>query len=241
MAAKLKRPLRGGEVGGDVLAVERALRSWGEGTGPEPDNVYEPVDVRRCQAFQSAEHIHPATGFVGQQTLDKLWPYFDAYGKLRYRLFRPPTQPSIPALGPVVRGGKTILLHDLTHETGGIEQYAAFDDGFTAGAVVLAPEPLIVTRQSSARRRDGRPNGKAFYATGASRILYWYGHVEDAPPVGHRYVAGQAITKVSANHEAPHLHVGMDFRPLTGVQLLHHTDYTHGAPLIGDQLARLLT
>jgi hypothetical protein len=37
----------------------------------------------------------------------------------------------------------------------------------------------------------------------------------------------------------PHVHVGVNVELLWGLgkQLAHHTNYTHGAPLIRDQLA----
>lgn len=146
----------------------------------------------------------------------------------------------VPALGPVTPIGKTVLMQDLTHETGGLPGYPAFDDGFAAGTAVLAPEALTVTRQSSARRRDGRPNGKAFYATGVSALEYWFGHVDVAPPVGKRFKKGAVMAHVSANHEVPHVHVGIDARTMIGHELVHHTNYTHGAPKVGVQLAAAL-
>jgi hypothetical protein len=36
----------------------------------------------------------------------------------------------------------------------------------------------------------------------------------------------------------PHVHLAIDARPLLGHHLISHTDYTHGAPTIGAQLAR---
>lgn len=149
---------------------------------------------------------------------------------------------AVPALGPVVTGGVSILGQDLTHSTGGLDHYPAFDDGFAhPGRAVLAPEALTVTRQSSARRRDGGPNGKAFYATGNSKLRYWFGHVDVAPPVGKRFVKGQTMARISENHEMPHVHVGIDARELLGRDLLHHTNYTHGAPKVGVQLAQPFT
>ena len=155
----------------------------------------------------------------------------------------PPKPPSkVPNLGPVVKGGVSLLLQDLTHATGGLDGYPALDDGFGhAGLTVIAPEQLTVTRHSSARRRDGRPNGKAFYATGRSGIRYWFGHVDSPPPVlGKTYRKGAFLAVVSPNHEMPHLHVGIDAKPLIGRELVHHADYTHGAPKIGAQLAKAL-
>lgn len=151
------------------------------------------------------------------------------------------SRPPVPALGPVVPGGRSVLEQDLTHATGGLDGYPAFDDAVGhPGLAVIAPEALTVTRQSSARRRDGNPNGKAFYADGASGIKYWFGHLDAAPAVGKRFKKGEVMAKISANHEVPHLHVGMDARALIGHDLVHHTNYTHGAPKVGVQLAAAL-
>lgn len=147
----------------------------------------------------------------------------------------------VPALGPVVSGGVSLLEQDLTHPTGGLDGYPALDDGFAhPGLAVIAPEAVTVTRQSSARRRDGNPNGNAFYATGASGIRYWFGHVDTAPAVGAKFRKGQRMAAISSNHEAPHLHVGIDAKPLIGRELEHHDNYTHGAPTVGVQLRRAL-
>jgi hypothetical protein len=147
----------------------------------------------------------------------------------------------VPNLGPVVSGGVALLLQDLTHPTGGLDGYPALDDGFGhPGLAVIAPEPLEVTRQSSARRRDGTANGKAFYATGASGLRYWFGHVDAAPPVGAKFKKGAKLAAISADHEAPHLHVGINAKNLIGRELAHHDNYTHGAEKIGLQLKRAL-
>lgn len=156
---------------------------------------------------------------------------------------------NVPDLGPVTKGGKSVLLQDLTHETGGFPNensdsvMPAFDDAIGhPGLAVIAPEALTVTRQSSAQRRDGNPNGKAFYATGVSGIKYWFGHVDASPAVSAKFKKGQKMAAISSNHEAPHLHIGVDARALNGGKdLLHHTDYTHGAPLVGTQLIKALT
>lgn len=147
----------------------------------------------------------------------------------------------VPNLGPVVRGGKPILEHDLTHATGGLPGFPAFDDGFKAGRTVIAPERLTVTALGRARRRDGRPNGQSVHATGRSGIRYWFGHVAAPAPIGTVIPKGKRVAVISSNHEAPHLHVGIDARPLIGHELKHHTDYTHGAPTVGAQLTRALT
>ena len=139
----------------------------------------------------------------------------------------------IPDLGPVVRGGLSVLDHDLTHATGGLPGFPAFDDGFgAAGKAVLAPEKLTITRIGSAVRRDGKPNGRSIRATGASGIRYWFGHLEQPAAVNSVVRRGAKIGVISANHEEPHVHVGMDASALVGHELVHHTNYTHGAPTV---------
>lgn len=144
----------------------------------------------------------------------------------------------VPRLGPVWRGGKSILDHDLTHATGGLPLYPAFDDAFVAGREIIAPEAVTVTRDSSARPGD------AFYATGRSGIRYWFGHLVKAPAVGTKFRKGQTMGIV-LDHDVgggPHVHVGINIEDVVaaGRELKHNTGYTHGAPLIGKQLSELL-
>jgi hypothetical protein len=140
--------------------------------------------------------------------------------------------PRAPNLGPVVVGGKSVLEQDLTHATGGLPGYPAFDDGWVAGRSVIAPEDLVVTKQSSAQ------GGDAFYATGVSGIKYWVGHVDRAPITGKKFRKGDHMASISGDHPRPHVHLGIDARGLIGRELLHRKDYTHGAPKVGPQLER---
>lgn len=147
------------------------------------------------------------------------------------------TIPRVPPLGPVLKGGRSVLAHDLTHATGGLKFYPAFDDGFGfAGASVIAPEKLEVTQIGGTVRRDGKPDGKSVRATGVSGIKYWFGHLEGVPKVGDRLIKGQKIGRISSNHELPHVHVGLDARALIGHELVHKLNYSHGGPTVGLQL-----
>lgn len=145
--------------------------------------------------------------------------------------------PKLPALGPVFVGGKSVLDHDLTHATGGIPLYPAFDDAFKAGTPIIAPEYLIVTRDSSSRPGD------AFYAKGRSGLRYWFGHLVKAPPVGTSFAKGAVVGTVLDHNigGGPHVHVGINIedRYGAGKQLAHHTNYTHGAPTVRAQLTKL--
>lgn len=145
----------------------------------------------------------------------------------------------VPALGPIWHGGKSVLLHDLTHSTAGIPLYPAFDDAFREGEVIIAPEALTVCKHLT----SSNP-GHAIYACGRSEIVYWFGHLDRAHALGTKFGKGDAIGKVARNTigGGPHCHVGINIEALAGKgkQLAHHTDYTHGAPLIGTQLRKIL-
>lgn len=152
----------------------------------------------------------------------------------------------LPALGPVWSGGKAVTAQDLTHATGGLPLYPAFDDAFSqnGGIIVIAPERLIVRKGSSSHPGD------AFYGEGDSGLRYWFGHLVTAPSVG-RVIKKGARIGVTLKHNiggGPHVHVGINVEKLfgPGKQLLygktgHGPDYTHGSPTIGVQLAEGLT
>lgn len=236
---KLKRVLRDGERGGDVLAVQRALNAAPSKTVIEVTKLYDETTQRRVKAFRKANGLLAGTTFE-QSTLNELEPYFDAYGKARYRLFRPPPpKPEIPELGPIIDGGKSVLLHDCTHLTSGLE-WPAFDDAKffdkrDVGRAVLAPEDCVVDDNTS-----GAAGGDAFYITGASGLRYWVGHISTVPKLGAKFKKGATMTEISSEHSRPHVHLGIDARPLIGHHLISHDDYTHGAPTVGAQLEAAL-
>lgn len=145
----------------------------------------------------------------------------------------------IPALGPIWSGGKSVLLQDLTHKTSGIPLYPAFDDAFNQGRVIIAPEAMTVIEPLT-----GSSPGQAFFCRGRSKLQYWFGHLDRRQLPGTVFVKGEAIGRVAANNigGGPHCHCGINIELLVGEgkQLLHHTDYTHGAPLVGVQLRKLM-
>ena len=162
-------------------------------------------------------------------------------------------RPPVPNLGPVIPGGKPILLEAPTHNTDGLfsssrvpkanggkgSHYPAFDFGWKAGVEIIAPEPLVVTGQSSAMGAD------AFYALGESGIGQWYGHLVKAPATGREFGRGQRLSVIAAIPGADHGHVGFDCRRLIGHDLRwgrngNGPDYTYGSPAIGAQLAAAL-
>ena len=155
--------------------------------------------------------------------------------------------PPVPALGPALRGDKSVLLWAPTHNTDGLEytgsKYPAFDSGFSQpGRIIVAPERLRVRRQSSAAGAD------AFYATGVSTIEWWFGHLVHAPATNRWFNQGEAmgeIARIAMADGGPHLHTGMDCRKLIGRDLRwgrngNGPDYTFGSPTVGVQLAKAL-
>ena len=176
-------------------------------------------------------HVQYAKSGVGSE-----WKAADAALE---KLAKDLAGPTVPELGPVWVGGKSVLLQDLTHATSGIPLYPAFDDAFNQGRVVIAPEPLTVDKQLS----SANP-GEAFYATGKSKIRYWFGHLDRNHPLGTKFAKGDAIGRVAANTVGggPHVHVGVNVELLLGAgkELAHHTNYTHGAPTVGAQLAKAI-
>ena len=238
----LKRPLygpshpEGPSVGRDVKDfVKRTLSRYETDFFPPPpggfDDVYNAKTQQAVRLFQQLEQIKPASGWFGQQTLDAMWEVADAYSKWVYRTWNassPP--PPVPWLGPAVAGGVPVSDHRLTHVTDGIAGYPAYDDGWIAGRLVLAPENLVVTEQS------GSQGGDAFYAQGDSRIRHWFGHVLYAPATGKRFLRGQAMTSIANIPQyqgGPHLHHGLNAREL-GVEL-RATGYG-GGPTVNEQL-----
>lgn len=162
----------------------------------------------------------------------------DAMGKLNKLAvdLKPDPVVPVPALGPVWVGGKSVLLHDLTHATSGIPLYPAFDDAFVEGREIIAPENMTVSSVGSSTP------GMAFYTTGESHIKYWFGHLDRTHSAGKFFRKGAVIGRVARNNVGggPHVHVGINVEELfgRGKQLIHHTNYTHGAPLIGVQLKK---
>jgi len=145
----------------------------------------------------------------------------------------------MPDLGPLYNGGASVLYHQLTHNTDGIPYYPAYDDGWIGGLLVLAVEDMIVSKASSASPGD------AFYATGKSKLNYWYGHLISAPAVGRTFRKGDYVARIYYQGSKSHVHLGIDARPLIHSTLLygstgHGPDYSYGSPPVGTQLKEAL-
>jgi len=233
MTVDMKRlpTLRLGSTGKAVSIAKQGVNHW-DARKHNTTPFYGPFFLPLVKQFQKANAI-PATGVIGPATWADLMRHIPATSQALL-----PQRPVVPNLGPVISGGKSVLRHDLTHATGGIPLYPAFDDAFYRGALIIAPEDLLVTRPSSSRP------GQAFYATGTSTIRYWFGHLDRTHAAGVRFHKGQTVGRVAPNYigGGPHVHVGVNVELLWGKgrQLAHKTSYQHGAPTIGDQLSSTL-
>ena len=219
--------LKLGSTGKPVTAAKMGVNHWNTKNG-NTTPVFGVFFRTLVKQFQTANKI-PATGVIGPATWKPLLRHIPPAGK---KLL--PQTPVVPNLGPVVKGGKPVLDHDCTHPTDGIPLYPAFDDAFSQGAAIIAPEDIVVTRPSSSQP------GQAFYCTGKSGLRYWFGHLDRTHAAGVTFRKGTSVGRVSPNHVGggPHVHVGVNVETLwgKGKQLAHHTNYTHGAPTIGAQL-----
>jgi len=204
--------------------------------------------------IQRQQNMEPASGWVGEKTFNTLrsiripdgLPHSGemamdarsvelinaAWDRFKGKEPAPEPTPGTIELGPIDKSGPSVRDYDLTHATSGIPLYPAFDAVWYAGASLYAPEALTVTRTG------GASHGVAFYADGNSGLRWWFGHLVSTPAIGKKFSAGAWIGQVAAHPDAPHVHVGINVERLwgTGQQMTHHTDYTHGAPLIGKQL-----
>ena len=247
-------------IGKDVEILKFGLHRYGtrgpagENFFPKPTAGFDPVYnkktyeavkvLQRLEIGSGNQEIQRATGFTGQGTWDVVWEFLDPYRRLLYRRWSPPKpKPPVPSLGPIWSGGKSILLHQLTHNTDGVPGYPALDDGWVSGRTITAPEDLIITSQS------GSAGGDAVFARGASKLEYWIGHMAIAPPTGRTFRKGEKVGSIAAipwSLGGPHVHLGINAVPLIGKPFLYGAngngpDYTFGSPSIGAQLKEALS
>lgn len=78
MKVPFRRVLRVGTAGGDVRALQRALRS-ADCRGPLPTGEFRNLTKRNVTLFQKRHGIRVDRGVVRQNTWEALYPYFDAY------------------------------------------------------------------------------------------------------------------------------------------------------------------
>jgi hypothetical protein len=258
-AAPGKTPSIGGP---DVIAYKRTVARAGRWPWQEFDDEFSNnfshgrsgnVSQSGIAGVQRQQNIDP-TGWVGEKTFNTLRSIrcpegahegemaMDAYSvsliNQAWDLFQgnepdPGPDPSNKIDLGSIGEGPSVRTYDLTHATGGLPYYPAFDAVWYQGKNVLAPEALECTRTGTAS------HGYAFYADGDSGLRWWFGHLETSPPVGRRFDRGAVIGRVAYSPDnSPHVHVGINVERLwgSGQQMTHHTNYTHGAPLIGTQL-----
>lgn len=230
--------------GDDIVAVKRAVSRAGYFPWQAFDDSYNQKIADAVKKFQH-DHGLDNTGFYGENTHVKLKAtnvpkggshagedVFDDKAAALYKQYLVPD--SVPDLGPVFDGGKSVLKQDLTHATSGIDLYPAYDDAFAAGKTIIAPEDIEITKASSSNPGD------ACYAEGKSGLRYWFGHLVTAPSVGVHIKKGGKVGVTCENNQGggPHVHVALNVEKLwgSGKQMSHHVNYTHGAALVGDQL-----
>lgn len=153
-------------------------------------------------------------------------------------------------IGPVQKGGKSLLDMSLTHASHGLPRnpqgvtlYPAVDTAWGAGVVMIAPEDCeVAVKDSSANP------GEALYLAGASGMDYWFAHGDRDYPLGHKFRKGDFIWKTVDTRlgGGPHGHVGMRGERFLGKgksfkygRTGRGPDYTLGAPTVRSQLERL--
>ena len=249
--------------GNTALAVKRALAHLGflKWEPEKWDNHWSAKINDASAAWKRKRGLIPANsndGSWGQKAHDVMrsaWftedkkPAFDGESQ---RLLKEeknkqaPPPDNVPDLGPLWQGGLSILDQDLTHPTGGIALYPAHDDAFEPGRTIIAPENLTIgwKRENGVwvKKSSSSNPGAACYARGESNIGWWLGHLVSVPAIGKELSKGAKIGVV-LDHDVgggPHVHDGINIEAIAGngKQLEHHTNYTHGAPLVGTQLVK---
>lgn len=225
--------------------VQRALNKAPSSTVIALTGVYDSTTKRRMGSFRAANSLLAGTHF-DQPALDMLWPYFDAYGRMRYRLYQPPApKPAFLEIGPVQPGSVSLLDMSLTHDTSGIPLFPAVDTawGGGGGVVVIAPESCVVDTKDT----SSSP-GEAFFLTGVSTLRHWIGHLDRDWPLGHRFSKGDVIGKtLPIPGSSDHAHWGVNAEALLGKgkelkwgRTGKGPRYTLGAPTIREQLTKAL-
>jgi hypothetical protein len=196
------------------------------------------TDKQRLAVLREAEAELKQTGqgYI-QWSKDKKGGHWPRALQLLNELEKDLKPTPIPALGPIRRGGPSLLTYQLTHNTDGVPKHPALDENWGAGSVSIAPEALVVNP------------GAAMHARGTSKIEYWIGHLTRSFSIGTRIAKGQEVGRSVAivGDDDEHTHWGINVERLfgAGVQLKYGKtgngpDYTFGSPTIGQQLAVLL-
>jgi len=199
--------------------LEAALDEWDPGKNGYAEGRYD--KIRSAVIPKSLAH-------AGEQALDGtcINQVQTEYASMQGQ--------KVPDLGPVEKGGASLLDFALSHATTGIPLYPATDSVWTPGTMVIAPEKIEIIRASSSSPGD------ACYAFGiVSEIEYWFGHLVSAPSVGKILAKGAGIGKVGQfSGYTPHCHIGVNVENLwgNGKELKHGNNYSvSGIPTIRKQ------
>jgi hypothetical protein len=197
--------------------LEAALDEWDPGKNGYAEGRYDKI---RAAVVKSGSH-------KGEQALDSVainqvqTEYASDQGK------------KVPDLGPLEKGGASLLDFALSHATSGIALFPATDTVWTPGCTIIAPEKVEVYKASSSSPGD------ACYLEGVSGIRYWFGHMVSAPAVGKVIGKGATVGKVGQfSGYTPHLHCGVNIENLwgKGKELKHGNNYSvSGIPTIRKQ------
>lgn len=194
------------------------------------------TNKQRIAAIRRARrHLHDADGYkpngIHYREIDKILNALEAD-------FAPPKWANI---GPVVKGGPSLLDEAPTHKTAGIPLYVAFDDAWGAGVTVIAPEFVTV------HYKDTSANpGEALYLKGRSGMKYWVGHIDRDYALGTAFSKGAFIAKTVDQASTDHGHFGVNGEAFLGAgkQFKYGAtgngpDYTLGSPTYRKQLLAL--
>lgn len=194
------------------------------------------TNKERVAAIRRARrHLQDADGYRPNGThyreIDKILNALEAEFVLR---------PKWADIGPVTKGGASLLDMSLTHDTSGIALFPAVDLAWGAGVPMYAPEPVTVdTRDTSSNP------GEALYLTGRSGMRYWFAHIDRDYPLGTKFAKGAFLGKTvdTSKGGGPHGHVGVNGEAFLGKgkQFKYGRDgdgpdYTLGAPTVRNQL-----
>lgn len=89
--------------GQDVIVFAHGLAKHPKAQFEKPpqgfDDVFNELKAEATERVQRSEGIS-ATGNIGQETANAIWPYVDAYRRLQYRRFTVPNPPPPPLVEP---------------------------------------------------------------------------------------------------------------------------------------------
>lgn len=216
--------------GQDVVAIKRGLWNEDPHRMPRPpggfDDVFNRKAANALKAFQIERGIKPATGNLGQRTLDELWPEMDAYARDLY-VTKP--KPVIARCFPIpagipVRDYGGVAAHK-RRPLGNWQSDNAIDIGTPTkatkikGAAILAPLPGHITKISGHDPTYG-PHGTIFGQNVTIRFnagfsgFFTHSKLQPWTELGEQVVAGEMLAWVSdfgvPGRWPEHLHIAFE-------------------------------